>query len=67
MIVTLHDLTLAARACDRVAVMSGGRLAAVGSAAEALSPEVLADVFALEGSLVHTDSGLVVAARARSA
>ena len=66
-IVTLHDLTLAARACDRVAVMSGGRLAAVGSAAEALSPEVLADVFALEGSLVHTDSGLVVAARARSA
>jgi len=66
-IVTLHDLTLAARACDRVAVMSGGRLAAVGVAAEALSPAVLAEVFALEGALANTDAGPVLAARARSA
>jgi iron complex transport system ATP-binding protein len=65
-VATLHDLTLAARSCDRLAVMSGGRLIAAGPPAEALSPEVLARAFGLEGELIATDAGWVVAARRAS-
>ncbi|HEY3799649.1 MAG TPA: ABC transporter ATP-binding protein [Caulobacteraceae bacterium] len=62
-IVTLHDLTAAARGCDRLAVLSGGRLAALAAPAEALSPKVLAEVFGLDGALVATPAGPVLAAR----
>ena len=62
-VATLHDLTLAARACDRLAVLSHGRLVAFGPPREALSRTVLASAFALAGELVETPAGLVVAAR----
>jgi iron complex transport system ATP-binding protein len=61
-LVTLHDLTLAARTCDRVVVLSAGRIAADGAPTEALRPEILSEVFGLDGSLVTTDKGLVLAA-----
>ncbi|HEY2481067.1 MAG TPA: ABC transporter ATP-binding protein [Caulobacteraceae bacterium] len=60
---TLHDLTLAARGCDRLAVMSAGRVIALGTPAAALSAMVLGEAFALEGGLVDTPAGRVVAAR----
>jgi iron complex transport system ATP-binding protein len=44
MVVT-HDLGLAARFADTVLVLSEGRLVAQGSAAEALSETIMADVF----------------------
>jgi iron complex transport system ATP-binding protein len=44
-IVVTHDLSLAARFADRVLVLSQGRLVAQGGAAEALSEQVMADVF----------------------
>jgi iron complex transport system ATP-binding protein len=44
-IVVTHDLSLAARFADTVLVLSQGRLAARGTAAEALSEQVMADVF----------------------
>ena len=62
-VVTLHDLTLAARACDRLAVMSAGRLIALGPPAQALSADVLAKAFRLDGELVATASGWVAAVR----
>jgi iron complex transport system ATP-binding protein len=40
-VVSLHDLGLAARFADRVIVLSGGRVAADGTASEALRPEVI--------------------------
>jgi iron complex transport system ATP-binding protein len=64
-VVTLHDLGLAARACDRVLVLDHGRVAADGKPAEALSSDVLAKVFRLDGTLVETPAGLMVAARRR--
>jgi iron complex transport system ATP-binding protein len=64
-IVTSHDLTLAARACDRLAVLHEGRLKALGPPAQALSPEVLAEVFALDGALTSSEAGLTLAARRR--
>jgi iron complex transport system ATP-binding protein len=45
--VTLHDLSLAARHCDRLIVLEGGRIAAAGEPAAALSDEVLAKVFSV--------------------
>jgi iron complex transport system ATP-binding protein len=64
-IVTSHDLTLAARACDRLAVLHAGTLRTLAAPAQALSPEVLAEVFALEGALVEAPAGLTLAARRR--
>lgn len=65
-VVTLHDLTLAARFCDRLVVLAGGRVAAEGPPTEALTPTVLSAVFSLEGGLVDTPSGPVLSARRKS-
>ena len=65
-VVTLHDLTLAARTCDRLVVLDHGRVVADGSAAEALTPACLAQVFGLDGALVETEAGPVLAARRSS-
>jgi iron complex transport system ATP-binding protein len=62
-VVTLHDLSLAARYCDRVAVIDAGRVVAEGAPSVALSPEILARVFKLDGALVETPAGPVLAAR----
>ncbi len=62
-VLTLHDLSLAARACDRLVVLDRGRLVAEGPPRQALSAEVLREVFGLEGGLVETPAGLVLAAR----
>lgn len=61
--VTLHDLSLAARYCDRLTVIDAGRVVAEGKPSEALSPEILARVFSLEGELIATPAGPVLAAR----
>lgn len=53
-LVVLHDLHLAARYCDRVAVLASGRLAAVGAPTEVLQPLVLASAY--EGPLRRLDS-----------
>ena len=44
-IVVTHDLGLAARFADRVLVLSDGRLVSQGAPVEALSEQVMADVF----------------------
>jgi iron complex transport system ATP-binding protein len=62
-IVTLHDLTLAARACDRIAVLHHGRLVALAQPAEALSPAILSEVFSLNGALIDSAAGPTLAAR----
>jgi iron complex transport system ATP-binding protein len=47
-LVVLHDLSLAAQSCDRVAIMEAGRLAAYGPPTEAMTRERLACVFGIE-------------------
>lgn len=44
----LHDLNLAANHANRVAVLKKGRLTAVGTPEETLTPEVLRDAFGIE-------------------
>ncbi|MBU6298132.1 MAG: ABC transporter ATP-binding protein [Alphaproteobacteria bacterium] len=46
-VVTLHDLPLAAHHCDEIVVLHEGKLAARGASDEALSDEMLARVFGI--------------------
>ena len=53
-IVILHDLSLAARFCDRILLMQNGELTAKGTPWEVLTPENLRAAFNIEG-LVEPD------------
>jgi iron complex transport system ATP-binding protein len=46
--VTLHDLGLAARYCDRLVLLKNGRLLTAGSPQDVLSPRYLADGFHID-------------------
>jgi len=62
-VVTLHDLALAARYADRVLVLHGGQLVADGPPMQALSTQVLAQAFGLDGAWSETPCGPVLSAR----
>ena len=62
-IVSLHDLTLAARFCTRLLLMDRGRLVADGAPREVLTPDRLAQVFHLDAALEDTPHGLTVMTR----
>ncbi|NKF22364.1 heme ABC transporter ATP-binding protein [Solimonas marina] len=47
-VAVLHDLNLAARHADEIAVLSGGRLCACGVAEQALEPQRLSSVYGIE-------------------
>ncbi|MFJ9038609.1 ABC transporter ATP-binding protein [Streptomyces sp. NPDC102406] len=51
-LVVLHDLNLAAAACDRLGVLSRGRLVASGAPAEVLTTQLVGDVFGVDVSVV---------------
>lgn len=65
-LLTLHDLRLAAEACDQLVVLHAGRVAAHGEPTQVLTTELLAEVFGIRGRLVIDDDGprLVVSGRA---
>ncbi len=57
-IAALHDLNLAATHCDDIAVLDSGRLVAHGTADEALTTGVVADVFGVAADrLTHPRTG----------
>jgi iron complex transport system ATP-binding protein len=56
-IVALHDLSLAARTCDRVLVLQRGRIRADGPPASVLVPELLAEVFRVAARVARDDAG----------
>ena len=62
-LVSLHDLTLAARIADRVVVLNAGRVIADGPPIEALSSAVLRAAFHLDGRWVEAEDGPLLAAR----
>jgi iron complex transport system ATP-binding protein len=62
----LHNLSQAACYCDRLVVLSDGKVAAQGIPAEILTPALLADVFRVDGSLRQgPQSQLVIRGRLR--
>jgi len=59
-IVSLHDLGLAARWCTRLVLLDGGRIVADGLPGEVLTPARLAETYGITAHLAETDRGLVV-------
>ena len=51
-IVALHDLNLAAAACDRVGLLAGGRLVASGTPRAVFTPERIRDVYGIDAMVV---------------
>jgi iron complex transport system ATP-binding protein len=56
-LVVSHDLSLAARSCDRMALLSGGRVLAAGAPAEVLTPELLRAGFGIEADVLRAGDG----------
>jgi iron complex transport system ATP-binding protein len=50
-VIAVHDLDIAARYCDRLALIQDGRLVATGSAAEVLTQANLATVYGVESEV----------------
>nr|WP_027258048.1 ABC transporter ATP-binding protein [Leisingera aquimarina] len=55
-VVALHDLNQALM-CDRVAVLSGGRLVALGTPQQALAPEMVSGIFGIKARWVEDAEG----------
>ena len=56
-VAAIHDLNMAARYCDRLVVMCGGRVLAEGSPREALTRETIRSAFGVE-SVVNQDPAI---------
>ena len=50
-LISVHDLNLAARYCDRVAVLAAGQLVVINTPSEAFTPALLAQVFEVEAEI----------------
>lgn len=60
-VVVLHDLTLAASYADRIALLDGGRIVAVGSPDTVIRPEILSEVYRHPIDVLDLpDRGLIV-------
>lgn len=59
-IAVLHDLSLAARYCDRLILLDDGRIRADGAAAEVLTPETLREVYHVEALVDGLGQGFQV-------
>ncbi len=59
-VVTLHDLTLAARLADRIVVLAEGRVAADAAPSDALTADLLARVYGVEATVLSAPDGLSV-------
>jgi len=57
-VLALHDLNLAAAYCDRIVLLQAGRLAAFGTPAEVLQPDLIRSVYGVECDIVpHPRTG----------
>lgn len=59
-VVVLHDLTLAARFCDRLLLLHGKRVAAEGDPSEVLSPDNLARCYGIRAHLGSAEGQAIV-------
>jgi iron complex transport system ATP-binding protein len=59
-ITVLHDVNLAARYSDRLALLKQGRIITVGSVAQVLTPTHLAEGFGIEATVLQTPVGLQI-------
>ncbi len=60
-LVVLHDAALAARFCDRLAWLSGGRVVADGAPAQTLTRERFAEVYGIDAAVRQVDGDWMIA------
>ncbi len=65
-VVTLHDLTLAARLADRIILLKAGRCLTEGSPAEVLTSDHLAEAYGIEAALINGPGGPILDILGRS-
>ena len=56
-VISIHDLNLAARFCDRLVVLHRGRIHAAGEPREVLTPEIVREVYGVE-AVVRLEAGV---------
>ena len=56
-LVALHDLSLAARRCDRMILLSGGPCGSTRPPTDVVTPALLAEVFAVEAEVLRDGAG----------
>jgi iron complex transport system ATP-binding protein len=56
-IIAIHDLSLAARYCDRLTLLDRGEIRCVGSPKQVLAPENLSAVFGVDARLYRDPLG----------
>jgi iron complex transport system ATP-binding protein len=59
-VISIHDLTLAARYATRLVALDHGRLAADGTPREILTPALLRSVFEVEGCVSGSGAAAIV-------
>lgn len=64
-VIAVHDMNLAAMYCDRIVVLSGGRVVAEGVPGETVTQETLARVFSVVADVSDDDAGRWVRLRRR--
>ena len=60
LVTVLHELNLAVRYSDRIAVLNSGSLHSMGKPSAVMTPEMLASVFKIRAEIVQTSVGLQV-------
>ena len=59
-LVVLHDLTLAARFCQRLVLLCDGRVLAQGSPRAVLTPDLLRRAYGVRAQILELEDGLAV-------
>ncbi|WP_428032989.1 ATP-binding cassette domain-containing protein [Ancylobacter sp.] len=60
-VVVLHDVNMAARFCDDIIALHGGRLLARGTPAQMVTPDTLARIYGIAMDVIRQDGGGYVA------
>jgi iron complex transport system ATP-binding protein len=62
-IIAIHDLSQAARYCDRIAFLQEGHVRAVGTPEQVLTPELVEEIYGIEVSIFQANGSVHVAPR----
>ena len=57
-VIALHDLNIAAMYCDTLAVMQAGRIVAMGTPEEILTPDLIRQVYGVHARVLQDENGV---------
>ncbi|RLF88893.1 hypothetical protein DRN46_06450 [Thermococci archaeon] len=59
-IVTLHDLSLAARFCDKIILLKNGKIFAAGTPSEVLTPKNIGEIYKIDVKIIEGENGEIL-------